>query len=266
MAEAPDKFMTLAASHPGVPGSPALILIHGGTFNWASWNPVRHHLDPRWRVVAVDLPGHGARRDEPYTLEGAARVVAEAAREVAPAKVVLIGDSLGGYSAMAAAASIPKEQLAALVIGGCSQNFEGKSLRQLRMRWLLFRIVIPLVGEQRIVSVKIPKLLRRMGHSDADASAMMGAHIRLRAFGEAVAALENVDFLPRVAAIQAPIVFFNGDKDPMPLASEAKFVATAPRAEAKHFECEHGVTLWRAAEFARFANDYIERVVVRGGR
>src|SRR5881394_46525 len=99
--------MTTLDSHPGSHGSPALILIHGATLNWASWNPVRRHLDPRWRVLAIDLPGHGARRGERYTVEGAAEAVAAAAKAVAPAKVVLIGDSLGGYSAMAASASIP---------------------------------------------------------------------------------------------------------------------------------------------------------------
>src|SRR5262245_14498439 len=115
-----------------------LILSHGATLNAASWNPVRRHLDPRWNVVAIDLPGHGSRRNEHYTLEGAAEAIAAAAKAVAPEKVVLIGDSLGGYSSMAAAASVPREQLAALVVGGCSTNFIGAPLKSLKRRWALF--------------------------------------------------------------------------------------------------------------------------------
>ena len=259
--------MPLTASHPGAPGAPAILFIHGATLNWASWNPVRHHLDPRWRVLAIDLPGHGARRGEPYSLEGAVQAVAAAAKEVAPEKVVLVGDSLGGYSSMAAAASIPKEQLAGLVVGGCSQNFIGASLRALKLRWFIFRaVMLPLFGEEKLARKNVPKLLRKMGHTEADIEAMIAAHIRFRAFGEATAALGNLDFLPKVAAIEAPIVFFNGDKDRFPVADEARFVAAARRGEARRFDCEHGVSLWKPAEFARFLDDWVERVVVRGAR
>jgi len=240
---------------------PVLILVHGATLNGASWNPVRRYLDPRYRVVAVDLPGHGARRSEPYTVEGAVRVVAQAAKEVAPAKVVLIGDSLGGYTSMAAASSIAAQQLAALIVGGCSQNFFGAPLRALRSRWFLFgKILIPVFGEERLVKRLMPKAMRKMGHDEADTNAIINAHVRMRAFGEAVAALAHKDFLPTVAAIDVPIVFFNGTKDKSPMGSEALFAKTAKHGEVKHFECEHGVTLWKSREFAQFVNGYLGRL------
>jgi pimeloyl-ACP methyl ester carboxylesterase len=241
---------------------PVVILIHGATLNWASWNPLRRHLDPRLRVVAVDLPGHGARSNERYTLEGAVRVVAEAAKEVAPAKVVLMGDSLGGYTSMAAASSIPRDQLAGLVIGGCTANFVGAPLRALRLRWFIFgSIAIPIFGEQRLVRRSIPKVMRKMGHTEADTQALLDAHVRMSAFGEAVAALANLDFLPKVAAIDAPILFFNGTKDKYPMQGEAKFLAAAKKGEAQHFDCEHGVTLLKSREIAEAANRFIERIL-----
>ena len=42
----------------------AVILVHGATLNARSWDPVRRLIDPRLRVLAPDLPGHGARRDD----------------------------------------------------------------------------------------------------------------------------------------------------------------------------------------------------------
>jgi len=240
----------------------AVILIHGATLNRASWNPLRRHLDPRLHVIAVDLPGHGSRSSERYTLEGAVRVVADTAKEVAPAKVVLMGDSLGGYTSMAAASSIPRERLAGLVIGGCTENFEGAPLRALRWRWFLFgSIVIPVFGEQRLVRRSIPKVMRKMGHSEADTQALLDAHVRVSAFGEAVAALAHLDFLPKVAAIDAPILFLNGVKDKYPMMGEAKFLKAAKRGETQHFDCEHGVTLLKSREVAEAANRFIERVV-----
>ena len=47
---------------PNADRRPCLILIHGATLNGCMWNPVRRALDPRWDVLAPDLPAHGSRR------------------------------------------------------------------------------------------------------------------------------------------------------------------------------------------------------------
>ena len=78
---------------PETSTAPVLILLHGAGGNQAMWNPVRRHLDPRWRVVALDLPGHGSKSDGHFTLEGAVETVAAEVRRLAPARVVLVGDS-----------------------------------------------------------------------------------------------------------------------------------------------------------------------------
>ena len=240
---------------------PVLIFSHGATLNGASWNPVLRHLDRRFRVITVDLPGHGSRRTEAYTLEGAARTIAEAAKQVAPARVVLLGDSLGGYSSIAAASLVAPQQLAGLVVGGCSVNFVGAPLRALKRRWFFFsKVLIPLFGEERLVRRLLPKAMKKMGHTEADTQAIINAHARMSAFGEAVASLANRDMLPAVAQIAAPVVFVNGTRDKYPMASEALFVKTAPRGEAKHFDSEHGVTLWKAEEFAHFVNDWVGKL------
>lgn len=87
------------------------------------WDAVRRDLNPSYRVIALDLPGHGAHADGRFTLAAATAAVAAAARSVAPAPVLLVGDSLGGYTAMAAASAVPAKQLRGLMIGGASSNF-----------------------------------------------------------------------------------------------------------------------------------------------
>jgi len=117
--------------------APVVMLLHGATLNGRMWDPVRRLLDPRWRVLTPDLPGHGARYAERYTLEAAAATVAEMAREAGSAPLVVGGDSLGGYSTMAAASRLPRGQLKGLILGGCSLNYRGGALRALRWRgWL----------------------------------------------------------------------------------------------------------------------------------
>src|ERR1700733_6968972 len=97
---------------------PALILLHGATCNGRMWDAMRRGLDPQFQVLAPDLPGHGARRHETFTLQGAIDTVVAAATSLDDAPVVLVGDSLGGYTALASAASLPAAQVEGLGCGG----------------------------------------------------------------------------------------------------------------------------------------------------
>ncbi|WP_116051412.1 alpha/beta fold hydrolase [Amycolatopsis palatopharyngis] len=40
----------------GVPGAPFVVFAHGMEGHWASWKLLAAHLDPDWRLVALELP------------------------------------------------------------------------------------------------------------------------------------------------------------------------------------------------------------------
>ena len=240
---------------------PVLVFLHGAGLNRANWVPVMRHLGSQWRTVALDLPGHGELRDAgPYTLESAAVVVNKAVRALAPSRVIVVGDSLGGYSALAASKLLDPAQVAGYFLGGCSQNFEGKHRRSLRVRAAMMKLLIPVFGEQKLARRSAEKLLGQAGHSKEDIDALVTAHMRLRAFPEAVAALATADVLPLVRAIKQPLVFVNGTKDEGPMAQEAKFVAAAQHGSAVHFDCEHGVSLLKSEEFAKALEGFAEKL------
>jgi pimeloyl-ACP methyl ester carboxylesterase len=253
--------MTTATSDASVP--PVLILLHGAGGNQAMWNPVRRHLDPRWRVIALDLPGHGSRSDGHYTIEAAVQVVADEVRRLGTARVLLVGDSLGGYTAIAAALALPPARLAGLAIGGCTQNIRGKTLRQLRTRKFMMRIMAALLGPKRLVAKSADALVKKRLLGRADVDELVAGGLRMAAWGEAVDSLANRDFLSDVPRIDAPILFINGDKDAGPVAGEPEFVAAARHAEVRRFPCEHGVSLWLPAEFAGAVNQLVERLALK---
>lgn len=237
-----------------------LLFLHGAGLNQAMWDPVRRPLNGRWRSVAIDLPGHGARGDAgPYTLDAAAKLVAETVRGLAPARALLVGDSLGGYSALAASRLLDPAQVAGYFLGGCSQNFAGKHRRSLYLRAALMKVLIPLFGEQWLARKSAEKLMTQAGQSREDIEAMIAARLSLRAFPEAVAAVATADVFPLVRAIEQPLVFVNGTLDEGPMRQEAAFVAAAKQGRALHFDCEHGVSLWKsegfAAELDKFASE-----------
>ena len=239
---------------------PTLILLHGAGLNAHMWDAVIRGIDPRWRVLAIDLPGHGARKAEWYSAPAARAAVASAAPSVAPAPVVLAGDSLGGYSAMLAADAIPPSQLRGLVVAGASVNFPQrlplkKWPERLLVRWMLF-----LNDPAKLAS----KALSRFGVPARDQQAMLHAGVTLTAVEPAVDALMGQDFLPLLRRTSQPILFVNGDGDTDRVLAEPIFLAAAPNASSHLFrDTGHGVSMLRPKEFAGLLNRFADRVFAK---
>ena len=241
---------------------PVLILIHGATANGRMWDPVRRHLGDRYRILTPDLPGHGARRGERFTLEAAVQTVVEAARSVAPLPVVVAGDSLGGYVSMASAHAVPTGQLRGLVLGGCTLVFEGAALIPFKIKSVFNKLLLGLLGERRILGPRFLKQLVKLGITEADARALMDGGIAIPAFADAVAALTGIDFPAKVAAVRAPIVFVNGGKDRQMLRDRARYEAAAPAARHVVIDgVDHGVSVQRSAEFAALVDQMASQPV-----
>ncbi|MGW6603745.1 alpha/beta fold hydrolase [Streptomyces sp. NPDC055036] len=97
-------------------GRPVLLL-HGLAGHAAEWDPLVRLLRPARRVVAYDARGHGASERRPADVSRAAHVrdVVAVAERLALDRPVLVGQSLGGHTAMLAAAAHP-ELFSALVL------------------------------------------------------------------------------------------------------------------------------------------------------
>ena len=107
------QFGALIADSSGSPDDrPPLVLLHGLTFNRTTWRPVLDELDaidPGRRIVAFDLPGHGASR--PLTTTHGAEEVAAAVRQAVLAAnleaPVIVGHSISAVLATVYAALYP---------------------------------------------------------------------------------------------------------------------------------------------------------------
>ncbi|MES2959068.1 MAG: alpha/beta hydrolase [Pseudomonadota bacterium] len=248
-----------SASASASASAPVLILLHGAGLNGHMWDAVRRHLDPRWRVIALDLPNHGSRRDEVFTLYAAVATVAEAARSVAPAPVLLVGDSLGGYTAMAAASALPREQLRGLVLAGSSgQRGIGQVFGYLQ--GLVFTRILSLrFSESEFAARALPIF----GVSEADRPAITAAGVNTSAVPTAVRGLLFFDFRSALAAVEQPVLIVNGDLDRGAIEGEAALVAAARQATTYRFEnTGHGVSMRRSAEFAAVVNDFAARTLL----
>jgi pimeloyl-ACP methyl ester carboxylesterase len=89
---------------------PALLLLHGASASHHVWERTIAALANRWRVVAPDLPGHGAsgKPDAPYTADFYAGVMRSLGRELGIGEAVVVGNSLGGQVAVELALAYPR--------------------------------------------------------------------------------------------------------------------------------------------------------------
>lgn len=100
-------------------GSPPIVFLHGLGSSAATWAECMTQLRGTHRVVAIDLLGHGASPvpDDPaeYTRDAALADIDEVLASLGE-PAVLVGHSLGGYLALAHAATRPGVARAVVVL------------------------------------------------------------------------------------------------------------------------------------------------------
>jgi 2-succinyl-6-hydroxy-2,4-cyclohexadiene-1-carboxylate synthase len=105
---------------------PTVGLIHGFTQSGASWAPVAAHLADRWRLVAVDAPGHGRASEVGADLWDAAALVGATVGRAA-----YVGYSMGGRVALHLALARP-DTVEALVLVSATAGIDDGEERAAR--------------------------------------------------------------------------------------------------------------------------------------
>jgi pimeloyl-ACP methyl ester carboxylesterase len=107
-------------------GEPALVFIHCGTCQMGMWTETLQAFAPTHRVVAMDLAGHGkstANRRE-WSMPGLGADVAALVEALKLRRVVIVGNSLGGPTALEAAKRLGPERVLGIVAVDTLQNVE----------------------------------------------------------------------------------------------------------------------------------------------
>ncbi len=71
---------TFGVDRAGPGAAPALVLVPGAVVSRKVWLPQVRALSDEFRVIAVDLPGHGDRAAQPFSFAAAAACVADVIR------------------------------------------------------------------------------------------------------------------------------------------------------------------------------------------
>ena len=127
----------------GPDDGPRIVFVHSTRLCRTMWRAQMDDLCDTYRVVALDLPGHGRLADRPFTLSDASDEVATAIEEAGGGHAVVVGLSLGGYVAMDLAGRRP-ELVRGLVLSGATAEPLGLlAAPYLAFAWIMDRFQGP---------------------------------------------------------------------------------------------------------------------------
>lgn len=207
-------------------GAPPIVFVHGTRFSAGQWSPQLAALHEEFPVAAVDLPGHGARSAEPWSLAAATEVIASAVDSLRCGPALVVGHSLGGYASLEFARRRP-ERLRGLVLAGASASTRGP--RATPYRWVAG--LVPRLPADRLARWN-DRLLRRLYPPEvveATIRAGYAFHTLPAAWGEVLGRFD-AGAMRRVAA---PVLLLNGEKDAVFRSGERDFARAHPHARVE---------------------------------
>lgn len=206
-------------------GAP-LLLVHGlgsSTLDWESQTAV---LAAHYRVIAVDLRGHGRsdKPDEHYSIAGFADDVVALIEHLKLGPVHLVGISMGGMVGFQLGVERP-ELLQSLCIVNSGPEVKAKSFGdfvQIAKRWSFSRLLSLDTIAKGLGKLMFPKpeqtelrlkIERRWPRNDK------------RAYLSSLDAIIGWGVRDRLAAISCPVLVISGDRDYTSVASKEAYVS-----------------------------------------
>jgi pimeloyl-ACP methyl ester carboxylesterase len=238
----------------GPPNGPVIVFIHGTRLTRAMWGPQMARLADRFRVVALDLPGHGSRADRRFTLDDANDAVADTIRAASDRPAVVVGLSLGGYVAMDLAARRPDLVRGLIVCGATAEPVGIRSKAYLALAWAMERFDGP----------RLDALNRWFFRTRYDPSisgpVIAGGFWSVGGAG-ALRAVAGERFTPRLARYPGPTLILNGEFD-LPFRLSAGHFQRAAR-DARRIRlggATHLANLDRPVAFAQAVRAFVDAV------
>lgn len=202
-----------------------VVMVHGIRTSATMWRAQVEHLEALGiGVTAVDLPGHGSRRDEDFTLDEAFATIDRAVRAAATSSdVLLVGHSMGGLLCIEYAGAEDSPPIAGFIAASCTAIPRGVALRTYRT---LARGVDLLPGRGAWVTDRV---LDRTLPPETRADFGAGGYA-YDAQDVALRSLSVLDLLTALRRIDVPLWFVNGQYDQLRV-NERLFTRVAPDAE-----------------------------------
>ncbi|MEE2815188.1 MAG: alpha/beta hydrolase, partial [Actinomycetota bacterium] len=198
-----------------------VVFVHGIRTSATMWRAQIEHVRERGTpCTAVDLPGHGTRRDELFTLDEAFATIDRAVRDAATrGPVLLVGHSMGGLLSIEYVGREDPPPVAAFIAASCTSLPRGLGLAAYRFLARRFDS-LPDRG-LGLTNIVLDRTLPPETREDFGAGGYA-----FDAQDTALRSLSVLDLLAALRRIDVPLWFVNGQWDQL-RANEKLFVSVA---------------------------------------
>lgn len=234
-----------------------------------NWADLSQQLRPRWRTLAIDLPGHGGTPLENFGAPGAFERLTEALEDLlnglSIGRVHLLGYSMGGRVALALALRAP-ERFRSLILEGVSPGLETDGAIRTRHRdeagWAG---ALNTDREQFLETWQINPLFIRQAKRNPDGYAQaLGHRLKADPGGWAGALVgfglsRQPNFWPQLPDLDLPTLLVTGKDDLAFTRHARRMVALLPNASHRVVDqAAHGPHLEQPARFSQVVTDFLQ--------
>jgi 3-oxoadipate enol-lactonase len=258
LAELPGRGVTRVWECTGPPGAETLMLIHGVTFTAElNWGQVFAPLSRHFRVIAIDLRGHGdgISAGPRFRLEDCADDIAALAEVLGIGRFIAVGYSMGGMVAQLLYRRHPA-RLSGLVLCATARNVLGSPAEKLvalalptaaaAIRWNPF--LQPMSAE--VLGMAL------LGPVDDPATARQArAELRRTTLATSMSAIQAVcEFTSHswIGQVDVPTAVVVTSRDRIvPVSRQLKLARAIPGASVHEVEADHAVCVTKPQVFAQ---------------
>ena len=204
-----------------------VVLIHAFPLNRRMWSLQVSVLRDRFRMITVDLRGHGDSASVPVadSVDDFALDVREVLDRLSIRKAVLVGLSMGGYTAFACYRCFP-DRVEALVLSDTRAQSDSAETRAGRVSMIQ---IAESKGADAIADIMLPRLLSPASLQKPELSESLRAMIKHTPIGTIKADLKAMadrpDSTPLLGTIRCPTLVLVGELDGSTPPSDARFIA-----------------------------------------
>lgn len=245
--------------------APALVLLHPLGASLGVWDAQRAEFERFFRVIRIDLRGHGASRLESGHADAASAAdcsmqnllddVLEVLDALGIERAHWCGVSIGGVIALQAAVSAPRRVLR-LVLANTAAAFPPASAWDERIATALEQGLAPLLAAvpQRWFS----PALRERDPQTVQRIVSLLETTQVRGYVEACRALRDVDLASRLGEVQAPTLVIAGALDPsLPIERAEALAAGIAGADLLVLDAAHLSNVEQAEDFTVAVRDFL---------
>jgi pimeloyl-ACP methyl ester carboxylesterase len=224
------------------------LFLHGGGLDHTMWQPQLEALQGEFEVMAIDLPGHGERREQRFTFPAAVETVMDAIGS--EERAVLVGLSLGGYVAIRTTAEHP-ERITGLVLTGCSVDYSRFGNRIVAATGEVFQRIWP---KRMLREAQRSAFQRRYPHWPEGAEADQ----YWRGYADALRAARKIRWPEQLKGYPGQVLVLNGGGDKGHVREAEKLLAGVPHGRAQVIEgAGHLANLDRPEEYTAAVRDFL---------